>query len=680
MKDVVPGEGDTAKTQSLFSTDTHEVDEILQKPDEVVIIRQGVLSKRIQGSTIHWAERILKLTPDAILFGTDLDEVRDHIKLLDISDIWVWCIDDGSKVKGESVFDEEDRRDIQNIISADLSAMEKVPVSVDSEQVSTHVGLSAQVDGEHFSQMEWKNVFSIHLSKYGRTYHLRGISYDDTSEWLHFIKEARRSAVRKYTAALGLTTNQKLQIFVRTVFANRWFQYLLSCILLFNFILNIIQCETPESTHSSHYFDDIDFALTIIYMLELVFNMYGHWFWPFFTNMWSVFDFIIILFSVVDIILTSVASDVNANITVIRLLRIFRIFRVMGKLNSLNCVVVAVTDSLWSVANVFFIFWMILSIYAIIGTSIYSESHPNLFKKFSTSSFTMFQVATGDGWSEIVRAMSRDLTKSDDEIDTGVALYLISYTLFVGIVVMNVVVAILLNGIVDSLASAETERIRQSELKEHHKVSGPMDPLLSTLAHFTSAGHLTSQIEMLFELLDVDDSGEVSYEEFKVGIKQMKYTPAINISIEDWHDFTDYGQLADKDDSFSKESFTVAIKRQLINYSQRLLAHRMKEMTRRDPDTASILFAFKISMMQLFQLHTDLSGKANLALQHDDVKSANTASEGLVAGKGKLPSTVKVLGSDSGHVDMKMTSGILKKRGHVNTSWKHRLYHLDFCA
>jgi hypothetical protein len=106
----------------------------------------------------------------------------------------------------------------------------------------------------------------------------------------------------------------------------------------------------------------------------------------------------------------------------------------------------------------------------------------------------------------------------------------------------------------------------------------------------------------------------------------------------------------------------------------------MKEMTRRDPDTASILFAFKISMMQLFQLHTDLSGKANLALQHDDVKSANTDSEGLVAGKGKLSSTVKVLGSDSGDVDMKMTSGILKKRGHVNTAWKHRLYHLHFCA
>jgi len=41
---------------------------------------------------------------------------------------------------------------------------------------------------------------------------------------------------------------------------------------------------------------------------------------------------------------------------------------------------------------------------------------------------------------------------------------------------------------------------------------------------------------------------------------------------------------------------------------------------------------------------------------------------------------VKVLGSDSGDVDMKMTSGILKKRGHVNTAWKHRLYHLHFCA
>jgi hypothetical protein len=165
----------------------------------------------------------------------------------------------------------------------------------------------------------------------------------------------------------------------------------------------------------------------------------------------------------------------------------------------------------------------------------------------------------------------------------------------------------------------------------------------------------------------------------------MNYAPAINVNVEDWHHFTDYGQLTDENGCMSKESFSVAIKRQLINYSQRLLAHRMKEMTRRDPDTASILFAFKMSMLQLFQIQDDdLSGKGDIALQLDGKsqrpgpkKSANAASGAPYAGKGKkLPSTLK--GLDSGDVNIKMT-GTLKKRGLLNAAWKNRLSHLHFC-
>ena len=677
----------------LFSTRTHEVEEIVKQPDDdPTVIREGILSKRIQGNSITWSERFIRLTPDAMTIGIDVDDVRDYIQLLDISDIWLWSVEpqkEGSNIKAQSVFGEQDHADVQEVISAESSAEERMAKGADSVQLSSSiVGLAATVGEDDFSQMEWRNAFSVHVPKYGRTYHLRGISYDETAEWLQSIKETRRAAVRRHAAALGLTVNQKVQVFVRTVFGNRTFQLVLSGILFLNYCINIIESESAEqSAEAELFFDRIDIVFTIVYMLELIFNMYGHWFWAFFTNWWSVFDLVIVSCSVVDLIVMNVAKDVNLNIAVIRLLRIFRIIRVLGKLESLNAVVVALTSSIGSVANVFVIFWVILSIYAIIGTSMYADSHPNLFKKFSSSAFTMFQIATGDGWTDVVRTMSRDLTKSDDEIDAGVALYMVSFTLLVGIVVMNVVVAILLNGIVDSLAEAEKEKIRQGEVKEHHKVSGPMDPLLATLAHFTSSAHLTAQIEILFELLDVDDSNSLSYDELRVGIQKMNYAPAINVNVEDWHHFTDYGQLTDESDGMSKESFSVAIKRQMINYSQRLLAHRMTEMSRRDPDTASILFAFKMSMLQLLNFDDDLSAKGDIALRLDSTlqrsgpkKSENAASGPPYAGKGKkLPSALKVSGPDRGDVNIKMT-GTLKKRGLLNAAWKNRLSHLHFCA
>ena len=89
-----------------------------------------------------------------------------------------------------------------------------------------------------------------------------------------------------------------------------------------------------------------------------------------------------------------------------RLVRIFRIVRVFNKLESLQRVCVAMTCSLVSVFNVLMVFFVVNSVYAILGKNLYGSRSPTLFQTYSTSSFTMFQIATGDNWSNIVREMS----------------------------------------------------------------------------------------------------------------------------------------------------------------------------------------------------------------------------------------------------------------------------------
>jgi Ca2+-binding EF-hand superfamily protein len=50
-----------------------------------------------------------------------------------------------------------------------------------------------------------------------------------------------------------------------------------------------------------------------------------------------------------------------------------------------------------------------------------------------------------------------------------------------------------------------------------------MDPLLSTLANFTSQSHLKAQIDMLFQLIDADDGGTINYEELYAGMRDMTH-------------------------------------------------------------------------------------------------------------------------------------------------------------
>jgi len=154
-------------------------------------------------------------------------------------------------------------------------------------------------------------------------------------------------------------------------------------------------------------------------------------------------------------------------------------------------------------------------------------------------------VCRGDGWSDIVRKMSLDMEHKAGEIHPGIAIFVISFVAVVGMIIINILIAILLEGVTQAIDKAEREQCALAESKEHHKVAGPLDPLLATLANFTSEAHLEAQIKILFQILDVDDNNTLSFDEFKAGLAKMTYRPPISITMEDWLNFTNHGEWCD---------------------------------------------------------------------------------------------------------------------------------------
>ena len=65
-----------------------------------------------------------------------------------------------------------------------------------------------------------------------------------------------------------------------------------------------------------------------------------------------------------------------------------------------------------------------------------------------------------------------------------------------------------------------------------------LDPLLQTLANFSGPHHLTSQISLLFQLMDVDDSGTLTFTEMQRGLESLPLTPPVILSVEDWDSLT----------------------------------------------------------------------------------------------------------------------------------------------
>ena len=76
----------------------------------------------------------------------------------------------------------------------------------------------------------------------------------------------------------------------------------------------------------------------------------------------------------------------------------------------------------------------------------------------------------------------------------GVAFFFVSFMLFVMVVLVNVAVAVLLEGFLNAIAEIELRERSMESAVQYDKIAGTFDPLLATFANFHSEEHLSSQV------------------------------------------------------------------------------------------------------------------------------------------------------------------------------------------
>ena len=94
------------------------------------------------------------------------------------------------------------------------------------------------------------------------------------------------------------------------------------------------------------FLDNLNFVLTIIFIVELLTNMYSHWLVEFVTNSWAMFDLIVVTLSLVTL------GPLNLPISVLRALRVLRLF---GRFQALKKILAALSASIIPMLNAFFI-------------------------------------------------------------------------------------------------------------------------------------------------------------------------------------------------------------------------------------------------------------------------------------------------------------------------------------
>jgi hypothetical protein len=251
-----------------------------------------------------------------------------------------------------------------------------------------------------------------------------------------------------------------------------------------------------------------NFTFNIIFIGELIINMYGRWWRELWSSGWNKFDFIVVAVSVFDI-LPFIPLPWPAKL--IKMLRAFRVFRLFNRIESMRKIIASIMKAIPGVANAFVIQLIFLCIYSVLSVEFFSfigcddksrsynfaqtqrsggdylsESDScwgeEYYGTFFRALYTMFQVLTGESWSEAGARPAIAYYAGDNNILYVYITYVFFYSFILvnQMTLLNVVVAVLMDGM--SSESAPVEETEDSVANVLKRIEGQVNQLTENVA------------------------------------------------------------------------------------------------------------------------------------------------------------------------------------------------------
>lgn len=175
----------------------------------------------------------------------------------------------------------------------------------------------------------------------------------------------------------------------------------------------------------------LDYSITIFFVIEIIIRFVGE---PkkkdFFKSGWNIFDSAIVLISLIPI-------PNNSSYLLLRLLRVFRVLRLISVIPELKKIIEALINSIKKVFYVSLLLFIILYIYATIGSILFGDVIPYRWRDVGVSLITLFQVLTLSSWETVMLPLQ--------EIYWWAWIYFFSFIIICAITMMNLLIAVIVD-------------------------------------------------------------------------------------------------------------------------------------------------------------------------------------------------------------------------------------------
>uniref|UniRef100_UPI00358F1DA9 voltage-dependent N-type calcium channel subunit alpha-1B-like n=1 Tax=Myxine glutinosa TaxID=7769 RepID=UPI00358F1DA9 len=156
----------------------------------------------------------------------------------------------------------------------------------------------------------------------------------------------------------------------------------------------------------------LNILFTVLFSLECILKMLGLGFLNYFRDAWNIFDFVTVIGSITDIVVTELQMNNFINLGCLRLFRAARLIKLLRQGYTIRILLWTFVQSFKALPYVCLLIAMLFFIYAIIGMQVFGNlrrdeeesliTNDNNFQTFFQALVLLFRSATGEAWQEIM--------------------------------------------------------------------------------------------------------------------------------------------------------------------------------------------------------------------------------------------------------------------------------------
>ncbi|XP_072838141.2 sodium channel protein type 1 subunit alpha isoform X1 [Pogona vitticeps] len=276
-----------------------------------------------------------------------------------------------------------------------------------------------------------------------------------------------------------------------------------------------------ETDDQSKQMEDVLYRINLIFIVlftgECVLKLISLRYY-YFTIGWNIFDFVVVILSIVGMFLAEIIEKYFVSPTlfrVIRLARIGRILRLIKGAKGIRTLLFALMMSLPALFNIGLLLFLVMFIYAIFGMSNFAYVKREVgiddmfnFETFGNSMICLFQITTSAGWdgllAPILNSGPPDCDPKKDHPGSSVKgdcgnpsvgiFFFVSYIIISFLVVVNMYIAVILENF--GVATEESaEPLSEDDFEMFYEVWEKFDPDATQFMEFEKLSEFAAALD-----------------------------------------------------------------------------------------------------------------------------------------------------------------------------------------